>query len=226
MRIRELKLIRYGKFSDRTLALPFKDRDIHLIVGPNEAGKSTFRTAIGDWLFGIPMRTPLAFLHPMPELRIGGVIERRGSGTAGGEELAFDRTKGNKNTLRTPTDAPLLDGALQAAPLGGPPHGSEVVDAHRSRRGLALLRPEADEPRGAPRGLGAGVDAVLLVFVDVAALHADEEFQLDPDRRILAAQFHAARARAPEDRGRRAAVPLGRGGGGGCADGARGDGIR
>lgn len=113
MRIRELKLIRYGKFTDRTLALPFKDRDIHLIVGPNEAGKSTFRTAIGDWLFGIPMRTPLAFLHPMPELRIGGVIERRGSGTAGGEELAFDRTKGNKNTLRTPTDAPLPDGALQ-----------------------------------------------------------------------------------------------------------------
>lgn len=49
----------------------------------------------------------------MPELRIGGVIERLGSGTAGGEELAFDRTKGNKNTLRTPTDAPLPDGALQ-----------------------------------------------------------------------------------------------------------------
>ena len=112
MRIRELKLIRYGKFTDRTLALPFRERDIHLIVGPNEAGKSTVRSAIGDWLFGIPMRTPLAFLHPMPELRIGGVVERPGSGTAAGDQLAFDRTKGNKNTLRTPQDTPLPDSVL------------------------------------------------------------------------------------------------------------------
>ena len=67
MRIRELKLIRYGKFTDRTLALPPCARDIHLIVGPNEAGKSTVRTAIGDWLYGIPARTPRAFLHPMPD---------------------------------------------------------------------------------------------------------------------------------------------------------------
>ena len=54
MRIRELKLIRYGKFTDRTLALPFKDRDIHLIVGPNEAGKSTTRSAILD----LPLDNP------------------------------------------------------------------------------------------------------------------------------------------------------------------------
>lgn len=114
MRIRELKLIRYGKFTDRSFDLPLKDLDIHLIVGPNEAGKSTVRTAIGDWLFGIPMRTPLGFLHPMPELRIGGVIERRGTGSAKGEMLAFDRTKGNKNTLRTPEDAALPDGVLQS----------------------------------------------------------------------------------------------------------------
>lgn len=93
MRISELKLVRYGKFTDRSLELPLKDRDIHIIVGPNEAGKSTVRTAIGDWLFGIPMRTPLAFLHPMPELRIGGVIERRGAGSVNGEQLAFERNK-------------------------------------------------------------------------------------------------------------------------------------
>jgi len=119
MRIRELNLIRYGKFTDRSLQLPLKDRDIHLIVGPNEAGKSTVRSAIGDWLFGIPMRTPLAFLHPMPELRIGGVIERRPADGSGAlESLAFDRTKGNKNTLRAPGDEALPDGVLQSW-LGG-----------------------------------------------------------------------------------------------------------
>ena len=112
MRIRELKLIRYGKFTDRTVALPPGDRDIHLIVGPNEAGKSTVRTAIGDWLFGIPARTPLAFLHPMPDLRLGGTLEKWASGNAPGQPLAFDRTKGNKNTLRTPDDATLPEGAL------------------------------------------------------------------------------------------------------------------
>ena len=54
MRIRELKLIRYGKFTDRTLALPPGSRDIHLIVGPNEAGKSTVRTAIGTGFLAYP----------------------------------------------------------------------------------------------------------------------------------------------------------------------------
>lgn len=112
MRIHELRLIRYGKFTDRVLSLPRRERDIHVIVGPNEAGKSTVRTAIGDWLFGIPMRTPLAFLHPMPDLRVGGVIERVVGAAAQAERLCFDRTKGNRNTLRTPADLPLPDDAL------------------------------------------------------------------------------------------------------------------
>lgn len=112
MRIRELKLIRFGKFTDRTLHLPSQDKDIHLIVGPNEAGKSTVRTAIGDWLFGIPMRTPLAFLHPMPDLRLGGVLERTGGPDEPLQTLSFDRTKGNKNTLRTPDDVSLPEATL------------------------------------------------------------------------------------------------------------------
>ncbi len=113
MRIQELKLIRYGKFTDRALTLPARGHDIHLIVGPNEAGKSTVRSAISDWLFGIPTRTPLGFLHPMPELRIGGVLERLASGDSPAQYLAFERAKGNKNTLRTPQDGTLSDAVLQ-----------------------------------------------------------------------------------------------------------------
>ncbi len=110
MRIHELNLIRYGKFTDRRLELPARERDIHFIVGPNEAGKSTLRAAIGDWLFGFPARAPrAAFLHPMPELRLGGVLEDREGKRP---PLAFHRSKGNKNTLRTPEDGILPDASL------------------------------------------------------------------------------------------------------------------
>jgi len=114
MRIQELRLIRYGKFTDRTLTLPKRGHDIHLFVGPNEAGKSTVRSAISDWLFGIPMRTPLGFLHPMPELRVGDVIERQALGDSLAQSLAFERSKGNKNTLRTSQDAVLPEATLQS----------------------------------------------------------------------------------------------------------------
>lgn len=134
MRIRELRLLRYGKFTDRLLRLPHAPQDIHLVVGANEAGKSTMRRALSDWLFGFPMRsTGMDFLHPMQDLRLGGIIE---DNTASREEpssgqdtaanstetgassngqirsLNFERRKGQKNTLRTPADEPLPDSTL------------------------------------------------------------------------------------------------------------------
>ena len=136
MRIRELRLLRYGKFTDRLLALPHAPQDIHLVVGANEAGKSTMRRALSDWLFGFPMRsTGMDFLHPMQDLRLGGIIEdntvsleEHSSGqdtTANSTEteassdrqirsLNFERRKGQKNTLRTPADEPLPDSTLHA----------------------------------------------------------------------------------------------------------------
>ncbi len=118
MRIRELRLLRYGKFTDCTVALPAHARDIHLIVGPNEAGKSTLRKALGDWLFGIPVQTGHGFLHPMQELRLGGVLERIATPTEPGARLDFERAKKSKNTLRSATDEALPDTLLQPW-LGG-----------------------------------------------------------------------------------------------------------
>ena len=134
MRIRELRLLRYGKFTDRVLSLPHAPQDIHLVVGANEAGKSTMRRALSDWLFGFPMRsTGMDFLHPMQDLRLGGIIEDNtvsfeehssGQDTATGNtetgassdrqirSLNFERRKGQKNTLRTPADEPLPDSTL------------------------------------------------------------------------------------------------------------------
>lgn len=105
MRINSLDLVRYGKFEGKPLELPRAERDIHIIVGPNEAGKSTIGAAIRELLFGIEKSSPHAFLH-RGDTRIGAEIEHKG------DSLGFHRSKGLKATLRTPEDGVLPDGAL------------------------------------------------------------------------------------------------------------------
>ncbi len=106
MRFNPLDLVRYGKFTDRRIEFPYASSDFHMIVGPNEAGKSTLRQAFFDLLFGFHARTPLDFLHAKSELRLAAAI-RHDEGT-----LEFQRVKGNKNTLRAPDDTPLPDSLL------------------------------------------------------------------------------------------------------------------
>lgn len=106
MRITRLNLLRYGKFTDKSIALPSADKDFHLIVGPNEAGKSTIRNAIQELLFGIENRSSYNFLHPHSDMRLGALIEH------GGDKLDFIRTKARTKTLQTFAGLPLPDNAL------------------------------------------------------------------------------------------------------------------
>ncbi|MCK4118345.1 AAA family ATPase [Ralstonia nicotianae] len=107
MRLQSLNLVRFGKFTDTEISLPKAEHDFHLVIGPNEAGKSTVRGAIADLLFGFPARyQSMAFLHQQSDLRLAATVSE------GTEHLAFIRTKGNKNTLRTAADTPLADDAL------------------------------------------------------------------------------------------------------------------
>ncbi|MBK8637822.1 MAG: AAA family ATPase [Chromatiaceae bacterium] len=110
MRIARFDLLRYGKFTDRSLTLPRADQDFHFIVGPNEAGKSTLRAAIQDLLFGIETRSRFNFLHPHHEMRLGARLEREGGQDAG--PLDFIRLKARTNTLKTPGGATLPEEAL------------------------------------------------------------------------------------------------------------------
>jgi uncharacterized protein YhaN len=78
MRIRSLGLKRYGKFTDATI--DFGDRsasaqDLHVVYGPNEAGKSTSMAAVLDLLFGLGVQTRFNFLHPYPTMRIEAEAE-------------------------------------------------------------------------------------------------------------------------------------------------------
>ena len=78
MRLRRLDLSRYGKFTDR--GIDFGETaegqpDLHIVYGPNEAGKSTALGAFLDFLFGIEPRSRFNFLHPYSTMRIGACLE-------------------------------------------------------------------------------------------------------------------------------------------------------
>lgn len=107
MRIASLDLIAFGRFSDQQLTFERISPDFHLVYGPNEAGKTTAVEALRSLLYGIEERTPYAFLHPNPDLRVGAQLILKGQ--------AHDivRRKGRKNTLQDASGTPLEDGFLQ-----------------------------------------------------------------------------------------------------------------
>lgn len=104
MRLLDLQLLAYGPFTDVRLDLSAGKEGLHIIYGPNEAGKSTTLRALGCLLYGFEHKCDDAFLHDQAQLRVGATI--RGSD---GAELSFVRRKGRKNTLLDSADHPLSE---------------------------------------------------------------------------------------------------------------------
>lgn len=109
MRLVELGLVRFGGFTDKILDL--SGPGLHIVFGPNEAGKSTALRGITALLYGVPHRSTDGYLHD--DLRLSGRIRAED-----GSELAFERKKGRKNTLLAPGGA-VLDEAVLERRLGG-----------------------------------------------------------------------------------------------------------
>jgi uncharacterized protein YhaN len=105
MRLRSLRLERYGMFKDRSVELP-ADR-MCLVFGANEAGKTTALSALADLLYGFPHLTEYDFRFDTKDLRLGGEVIG-----ASGKTLRFRRRKGRSNTLIDDDDTPLPDDAL------------------------------------------------------------------------------------------------------------------
>ena len=118
MRFRRLDLVRYGRFTGQLIDLPPATPDLHVVVGPNEAGKSTVQAALGDLLFGIPNRSPLNFLHEYASMRLGAELE------AASDRLQFQRRKGRKNTVLDSQGTPIVGEQQALLPF--------VADANRS----------------------------------------------------------------------------------------------
>lgn len=106
MKIHRLDLTAYGIFTD--LQLDLSPPGLHVVVGPNEAGKSTVLSAISDLLFGIHPRTQYGFLHDNPSLTLGARL-------ADDEQaLEIVRRKRNKQPILTPEGKPLDQETLDA----------------------------------------------------------------------------------------------------------------
>lgn len=118
MRIREIRLIAFGPFTDGVLRFESGNTDFHIVYGRNEAGKSSALRALRQMLFGIPLRTPDSFQHPNPSLRIGAVLENRDH-----TRIEFIRRKGKSKTLRGPDDRTVLNDDALNPFLGGVSQG-------------------------------------------------------------------------------------------------------
>ena len=96
MKILRLGLVRYGHLLGEALELELS-YGLHVVVGANEAGKSTALEALSDALFGFSNRDSRAYAHPSDPSVAFTLV------TADGQEASFVRRKRTKDSL--------LDGA-------------------------------------------------------------------------------------------------------------------
>ena len=112
MRLLDLRLDKFGPFTDYTLDLSAPG--VHVIYGPNEAGKSSTLRAITHFFYGFPSRTSDDHLHRKNTLRVGATISTSNISTSNmptsnEDSLALYRKKGNKGTLRDESDQTVDD---------------------------------------------------------------------------------------------------------------------
>ena len=115
MRLRKLGLRRYGKFTDAVIDFgerPVGAPDLHIVYGPNEAGKSTALSACMDLFYGIHHQSRFNFLHPYPTMRIEADLEIFGT------VRSFSRLKLPHNSLLDDAGNPAADAVLLGE-LGG-----------------------------------------------------------------------------------------------------------
>lgn len=111
MRFARFNLVKFGMFTDTELDLLAEG--VNVIVGANEAGKTTTMAAMHQLLYGIPLRSSHSYIHSNSDLRIGAVLRDND-----GDEYELYRIKRNIGSLRSADDAVVGDDVL-AKILGG-----------------------------------------------------------------------------------------------------------
>lgn len=102
MRFETLFLRAFGPFTDEVLDLSGgAPGGLHVVYGPNEAGKSTSLRAVSSFLFGMPHSSQDAHLHPSNRLNIGAVLENEG------HRYELTRLKRRKDSLVDAEGSPM-----------------------------------------------------------------------------------------------------------------------
>lgn len=175
MRLRRLDLVRYGKFTDRTIDFgpqPASGPDLHIVFGLNEAGKSTALSGFLDLLFGIEERSKYNFIHEYSAMRLGGVLE------LAGVEHAFTRTKQRNNSLLDATGKSVSEMAITAHLAGLSRDAYTTMfsldDETLEAGGKAILESRGDLGKllfTASAGLGHASDTLSALEAEADALH-------------------------------------------------------
>lgn len=185
MRIERLCAEKYGKFDGFTLDLPAPANgspDLHLIIGRNEAGKSTLRRGILELFYGFPSKN-----HAMT-FRHGTETALSADLFANGTRATWRRTRGKKTPLVNAEGHPISP-AEQADWLGamtpeefeamfcldhdGLRAGGESILAGQSDLGRMLF-----EAATGLRNLGDTLATLERASVDLIARRANAQCQL------------------------------------------------
>lgn len=183
MRLNRLELTRYGIFTD--YEIPFGDHvpntpDLHIIYGPNEAGKSTTLAAFLDLVFGIETRSKYGFLHSFSTMRIGADISINGAARQ------FVRVKNQQNSLLDSADRPISESTILTG-LGG-------ID--RATYGTMFSLDDDTLEKGGESILASKGDLGQLLFSASAGL-SDLNTKLESIRAAVES-FYKVRARSGE----------------------------
>ncbi len=201
MRFAELELLKFGRFEECRLQFPWDARDLHVVVGNNEAGKTTTMAAIATLLFGFPHVTPYDFRFDKKLLRVGAVLQ---DGDAG---LHLRRRSGRSGTLSDPAGQ-VLDDAVLAGMLAG--YGSDSfhrmfsLDHARLRDGGRAILDARDDIGQAIFAAGSGLTRVAGLLTALE----DEARQIWAPRRAADRRYYAAEKAHDEARARQKAAQI------------------
>jgi uncharacterized protein YhaN len=201
MKLARLLLQAFGPFTDVEIDFTNPDTEkaanLHVIFGPNEAGKSCALRAMTDLRFGIPVRSTDGFLHPTQELAIAGIFVNGAS-----EPISLVRCKKRNVSLfwfdpitRAPIPSPEVGQEYKAALTGGLTReefeAMYGLDHERLREGGRHLLEGQGELGMALFEASAGTRGVAAV---IAALEEGAKTLFNPHGQAQKATINKARA--------------------------------
>ncbi len=171
MKLTRLDLKAVGPFTDRSLDFHSRIPGLHIIYGPNEAGKSSSLRALKALLYGFPQQTPDNFRHNYDQLLVGGCLQN-----SDGEELAFWRRKKRIGDIIDEAGNPLPANALAPFLHGVEPEIFESlygIDHEILLRGGEEILAQKGEVGQALFAAGAGITSLKEVIDQLEKEAAD-----------------------------------------------------